>query len=71
MVNVLVSRSKGPRSSVTGVSPIAFVATALAIPLVSQVPVVQWVDNLQYPLDSTVCFVNTYPLDNGETVVFL
>ena len=32
-------------------------------------PVVQWLDNAihrinHYPVDSVVCFVNTYPLDS-------
>ena len=41
----------------------------LIVPLSTQTPVVQRVDNAihrinHYPVDSVVCFANTYPLDS-------
>ena len=71
MVSALDSGSGGPGSSPGRGTALCSWARhfTLVVPLSTQAPVVQRVDNAihrinHYPVDSVVCFANTYPLDS-------
>ena len=72
MINELDSRSNGPGSSPGLGHCVVFLGKMLYshLPLSALVLIVQRMDNAihrinHYPVDSVICFLNTYPLDSN------